>query len=676
MKTISMSPNNPAAYNPNNDPMFMKPYIDIDEWKNEPLRFHYIHGGFEGTDTRFAFYFPDSTMYKQRFYHFMSPVPGNENAAMAGDCGKICFAVKNGAYFVESNMGVTASFGAMPDPTIIYKSSAAVAEYSRQVAMQFYGPHRQYGYVYGGSGGGYKTISCIENTTAWDGAVPFVIGSPISVPYSLMIASHCTRILRHKLPMIIDSYEPGGSNNPFPDLNKEESNALRELLRFGVNPRSLFVIKPGHDGSLPVLAPGVKSMDPSYFTDFWNEAGYLGADINGTAVRDRLQFKSKVVSLTIPEATDKQNWEDRTGVDDAWQRLLRGGDCEDISISLSVMPEIGTYIDGAELRVISGALSGRTLPIKKINESSIVLGGVFGSDDFVNDLSKIKPDDEVMLDNSDYIAIQTYYRHQIPESDYSIYDQHRDENGNPLYPQRSFKLGSSFAQGGAGSLQTGNIHGKVIVVSALLDGNLPWQADWYRRQVNAHIGDSANDHFRLWYVDNAVHSDEQISGDELHIAGYFGVLHQALLDLSDWVERDIAPGASTHYLVEDGQIIIPLNAKERMGIQPVVNLRVNGNVSTQVDCGEVVSLEASIEIPDMSGTITYIEWSLEGESDFPYQSETIVEKPDLVTATIKHSYKQCGTFFPVVKVSINRNGDANDPFTQVKNLCRARIVVT
>ena len=166
-------------YNPADDPMFNEPYIDIDEWREGIVRYHYIHGGFTGTETRFAFFFPDKEHYKGRFFHFMCPVPGNENAAMAGEGDKITFAIQSGAYFVESNMGTSASFGGMSDTTLIYRASAAAAEYSRQVAVKLFGEHRPYGYVYGGSGGGYKTMSCIENTSAWDGAVPFVIGSPI-----------------------------------------------------------------------------------------------------------------------------------------------------------------------------------------------------------------------------------------------------------------------------------------------------------------------------------------------------------------------------------------------------------------------------------------------------------------------------------------------------------------
>jgi len=497
----------------------------------------------------------------------------------------------------------------------------------------------------------------------------------MSVPYSLMVISHCARILRDKLPEIIDEMEPGGSKDPYKGLNSEETEAMRELIRYGVNPRAFFSIHPGQDGSLPVLAPTVKQIDPTYFSDFWEIPGYLGADPNGSAVRDRLQHKSIVAAINIPQDAVKQNWEDRTGVDDAWQRLLRKGSEEKITLRLESMPSRDAYVSGAELKVITGTLAGRVFPIEKIAPDYIVPGGAFGVDEFMDELAALKPGDEVMLDNSDYLAMQTYYRHQIPESGYSNYDQYRDSQGKPLYPQRSFMLGPMIAGGGAGSLQSGKIQGKVIVVSALLDGNLPWQADWYREQVKAYLGAEEENSFRLWYVDNAVHSDEPISEDELRIAGYLGVLHQALLDVSDWVERGVVPATSTSYRVDDGQVIIPPFAKERGGIQQVVNLTVNGGEVVQINAGDTVNLEAVIEIPPCAGSVTRIEWSLEGETDFPYKSDSVEITADGAIAKLSHEYKHRGTYFPVVKVYLNRNNDAEDKFTQVKNLCRARVIV-
>src|SRR5690242_19606230 len=40
------------------DPFFGPPFVDIDEWRDEPVRMRYVHGGFADTDTRFSFYFP------------------------------------------------------------------------------------------------------------------------------------------------------------------------------------------------------------------------------------------------------------------------------------------------------------------------------------------------------------------------------------------------------------------------------------------------------------------------------------------------------------------------------------------------------------------------------------------------------------------------------------------
>jgi hypothetical protein len=45
----------PPAADIEADPLFSQPYIDIDEWRNEPVRHRYIHGGFTGTETRFSY---------------------------------------------------------------------------------------------------------------------------------------------------------------------------------------------------------------------------------------------------------------------------------------------------------------------------------------------------------------------------------------------------------------------------------------------------------------------------------------------------------------------------------------------------------------------------------------------------------------------------------------------
>ena len=48
------------------DDFFGAPYIDHDGLLDEPTPHRYVHGGFEGTDTRFALRFPVDGSYRGR----------------------------------------------------------------------------------------------------------------------------------------------------------------------------------------------------------------------------------------------------------------------------------------------------------------------------------------------------------------------------------------------------------------------------------------------------------------------------------------------------------------------------------------------------------------------------------------------------------------------------------
>lgn len=61
------------------DSIFKKPFIAIDEWREKPIKHRYVHGGFEGTETRFLLYFPSKETYKGRFFQYITPFPDNEN---------------------------------------------------------------------------------------------------------------------------------------------------------------------------------------------------------------------------------------------------------------------------------------------------------------------------------------------------------------------------------------------------------------------------------------------------------------------------------------------------------------------------------------------------------------------------------------------------------------------
>ena len=235
-------------YDAKKDPRYAKPFIDADELRerNMPdgskVPFRYVHGGFEDTDAKFVFCFPMKENFKGRFYQYMCPFPGPDeevaSLARSGEDDTIAFCLANGAYFIETNMESASAFGGHSHPRRIWQSSAAAAEYSRQVAREYYGCGRPYGYVFGGSGGGYKSIACIENTNAWDGACPFVIGSPYSLPNTITLHVQGMRTLRHALGKIVDALDAGGSGDMYEGLTEDEAKMLKEITLMGFPPQT------------------------------------------------------------------------------------------------------------------------------------------------------------------------------------------------------------------------------------------------------------------------------------------------------------------------------------------------------------------------------------------------------------------------------------------------------
>lgn len=686
-------------YHAKNAPEYQEPFIDIDEQRERILSdgstvgYRYMHGGFKGTGVKFSYCFPEKENYRGRFFHYLSPFPGpDEELASLEKTGvndRIAFALVNGAYFVESNMGSTFMFGAKENPQEVWQSSAAVAEYSREKAMEIYGCGRPFGYVHGGSGGGYKTMACIENTDAWDGAVPFVIGSPVSLPNTIMMHAQGQRCLRRVFRQIVDAVDAGGSGDMYAGLTEDEAFMLREITNMGFPPATWYLEAAGKidDGALPVLAPLVQTQDPEYFTDFWTVPGYLGADPDSSAVKDRLQFHGVVKSVHLPgESSDTDSLREdaahvdgRNGVDDAWKKMLADGN--GAWIELEEVPQgDDLYLKGVNICFESGEAEGMKLLLDQIHGNCLTIGMCFGMEDLPGVLSKVKPGDQVFLDNSDYIAIQSYYRHQVPEDlSFHAWDQFRDENGKPKLPQRKQVLG--YDMSGTGTVQDGNIHGKVIVLQALMDeSTCPWCGDWYYNKIKETKGSDAE--ARLYYMDRCLHGDDSALENNMTV-DYTGALNQALLDVSDWVERGIEPLPSTVYHREGGQIIPAPAAGERKGIQPVITLLADGAECCRIKTGDTVHFTVKAEVPQGAGMITKILYDTKEISVFPsaeaFRNEAqfrTYEENGLQCAEAEFTavYDTPGTYMASVQVRANRNGDAADVFTQVKNLARVRVI--
>lgn len=684
-----------TIYHAKEDPIYGAPFVDADEPRvrtmpdGSEMPYRFVHGGFRNTSVKFSFCFPEKECFKGRFFQYLSPFPGpDEELASLNKVGEddiIAFCLENGAYYVETNMGSGERFTNSPDQTVVFKSSAAAAEYSRVKAMELYGCGRPFGYVFGGSGGGYKTLACIENTDAWDGAVPYVIGSPVSLPNTITMHVQGQRCLRNVFGKIVDALDAGGSGDPYDGLTDDEAAMLKEITAMGFDPRIWYLEANGHidDGSLPVLTPGVKSMDPSYFEEFWTQNDYAGADPCSTARRDRLRFTGTVKAAHAPgRKMQEDEIDDRNGVDTAWKKALADG--TGAWIQLERVPEgENLYLNGVTITIETGTSAGKQLLLKDIVGDCLTIGMCYGLDDLDGVLSGIQPGDTVTLDNSDYIAIQHYYRHQVPaDRAFRAWDQFRDKDGNPVIPQRAVVMGYGFT--GTGTVQDGNIQGKVILVQALMDeSTCPWCADWYRHTVIKAKGSEKD--FRLYFMDRCMHGDVSWMENNM-VTNYLGAHRQALLDISDWVERGIEPPASTVYTYEDGLIHPAASAGQRKGVQPVVELLANGGSCAHIKVGETVHFTANAWLPQGTGAVTAMDFGFQDnrklpggmDADFPVRGEVVAAEADGLagaSAVCEYTYEKPGAYFAAVRVKANRFGDAGKIFTQVKNLARARVIV-
>lgn len=464
---------------------FNQPYIDKKVWREKPVRHLYVHGGFIGTDTRFSFYFPEKNKYEGRFYQYITPAPDNENLSQnqKGEEDKIGFALGSGAYFVETNGGGKTNTSENPLITA-YLANAASAQYSKNVAAGIYGKHRTYGYSFGGSGGAYRTIGGIEDTEGiWDGVVPFVVGSPMAIPNMFTVRMHAMRILNKKFFQIIDATEPGGSGNIYANLNEEEKSALLEVTKMGFPVKSWFGYETMGVHGFSAVYSGMKSVDPSYFEDFWTKRGYLGFDKPESFEKYRLIKTSRIKKLIYEDdainlgLVKKPKDNELGSADLAWKGQGKTGKLPVAFQLEDELPQIDFL--GGDLKINSGDFKNSIIQISKIQADYVVIG--IGDYPYAE---KLKTGEEVILDNSDFLAAQTYHRHQVPDSEYKVWNQFRNINGKPIYPQRPILIAPLFTQAAAGVLPTGNIKGKVIVVASLWDREaFPWNADWYANQV-------------------------------------------------------------------------------------------------------------------------------------------------------------------------------------------------
>jgi len=412
--------------------------------------------------------------------------------------------------------------------------------------------------------------------------------------------------------------------------------------------------------------------DPTYFEDFWKEPGYLGANPPQSLLDARIKHDTTISKLIMPDDIREMGGPLSISAGQAGNVKVPAG------FVLESVPE--GDLQGASIFLKSGEAEGCVVYAVAVFDDMVFLA--YGEENY-RFLAAIKAGDKVQIDNSNYLAAQTYHRHQVPSPEYYVWDQFRDTEGKPLYPQRPEILGPRHAYQGAGSVQTGKFEGKMIVIEMLMDeAAYPWQADWYRSKVKGALGERFDDNYRLWFIDRALHTPPVISPLDSHPAittrvfNYQGVLQQALLDVSAWAEKGVAPPASTTYKVVDGQVEVPPTAAERKGIQPVVTLTVNGDERADVKIGKKLKFSAVIETPPDAGSVVCVEWDFEGNGDYPVTEQLKDTKSKNLKVKTTYTFSENDTYFPAVRVTSQREGNSQTPHTRIRNIARVRVVVS
>jgi hypothetical protein len=185
----------------------------------------------------------------------------------------------------------------------------------------------------------------------------------------------------------------------------------------------------------------------------------------------------------------------------------------------------------------------------------------------------------------------------------------------------------------------------------------------------------------LWFVDNAQHDVPGHFGTQgfekaawARTISAVGVLQQGLRDLAMWCEQGVRP-PDTQYKVVDAQLKLPATARERSGIQPVVTLTVNGGVRADVPANTPVKFAATIDVPANAGKVVAVEWNFEGSGGEAQSKESLHAPQSRAHVASEHAYVKPGTYFAIVRVFSQRQGDGATPYAQIQNVARVRVVV-
>ena len=211
---------------------FARPFVEVDEWRDEPVRHRYVHGGFDGTETEFSLYFPPAEQYEGRFLHHVEGGGGGTPRAQPGDIALACRVRRLPRGLEPGPHGPRRDAPRPRDPPLRRerRDGASLATCSRRRCTAT-PPH--HGYIWGGSGGAGRTIAILEHAPdLYQGAVVYILPHVAQQVLCAAVAN-AARVLGDGLARVVDATAPGGSGDPFAGLDAEQRAALADVYRLG-----------------------------------------------------------------------------------------------------------------------------------------------------------------------------------------------------------------------------------------------------------------------------------------------------------------------------------------------------------------------------------------------------------------------------------------------------------
>jgi hypothetical protein len=607
----------------------------------------------------YIFRIPGKRLFRNRSMQIQHPVTPNS-------------IVDDRLAFTNGAMSVNHVNAGPANSSAHWRHSAAATKIANDIVRKMYGKTgRIYGYYWGCSGGGQMAQAAAEGQSGvWAGVIivcPATRGNPAHAfqwqGHFLLAISEAKRAHLMALRAVghginaTDGLSKAEEALLYEGLNEEEKSVLNEFLAAGypineLNP--MMMLKP------IVGTDEIFYLDPTYEDDFWSKPGYAGtippsylsaAKMDGFAAITAVNRDAAGAALSVqldPTAIPPVPAASTAPIGTTGQRFY-----------VYAADGRTRVVDPAQRSDAYGALSGtidrQTGLLKLTGTNSPVL------------LGALAKGGRIRITNRFMLAAYFYPRHTIVPGYYQ-YDQYRNADGTPKYPQRSYSVADlSTMKSGAGVLSLGNIKTKVMLFQNLSDFlAFPSWVAGYANTIEDSLGKAKADQMlRVYYQERGGHTNAGIVG---------GVFNQALIDMMAWAEKGVAPKPSSRWSFElpRTQVILSPDATVRRGLQPVVEVTVNGSDHARVSVDEPVKLVARLEMPPATGRIVQYNWTYCTATD-----ATVLHKPmQRVSITRTVSFTAPGDYIIRLAANGQRYGlvDPADR-TLAQNFKEVRVIV-